>query len=166
MDSIYNLLENSSWERVWEAIIKLYPSQIFNKGGYKKAFMELSGITPKPQNGILEIREGYQSGGTMVPRFTSKKDSKYKMTYLDSPEEESPDNDVYIIDESIPHSPHFSLLYMEWSQILGIKIGENSTSRYGAAGILAHVLFEITFNGFSSLANDKARMLLARESKK
>lgn len=74
-----------------------------------------------------------------------------------------PDNEVFILDESTPASEHYSLLYVPWPELIGLKVPDLRNSRYGAAGIVAHCLYEMTFDGYSEKKVDWVRWKAAKD---
>lgn len=134
----FDLVYSHSWLTVKEKILELYPDQEKNIPGYRLAYGELQAISELiPSEMIISIRK------------VESEDGGYE--------------DVYGI---VPDDPMgYALDFIDWREVLGMEISEEITEKYVWTDILAHIMYEITFYGYSNEAVEENRKVILEEVK-
>ncbi len=94
---------------------------------YFKVFNQLKGLTPEPNHDdfrlvVARVEDGLEPGTYTYDVFGVKPD----------------DND------------HYALELLPWSKWLSFEVVEKCVEVYGAAAVVAHCLYELTFFGFDA----------------
>lgn len=125
------LINSVNYDDVWTVIDKEYENKDGAYEAYKRVFEELKSLLPKacepPITLVVAKVEDYFEAGTFI-------------------------FDVFGIqngDES-----HYALEMTPWNEWLSFKVLDKCVEAYGMADVVAHVLYEMTFFGYSANAVD------------
>lgn len=117
---VYEILKGSKWAKVQKKLLDYYQEE-HNIPGYKKVYDLLLGMEPAPSSQYLLFLE----------------------TELEDGEEEV---DLYARLHNI--DSRYSIECVPWKEVLAMQI-YTDPHRYSCSEIVAHILFDITFWGFS-----------------
>lgn len=119
----FDLIHKHTWESIQVTFFEIYPKQERNRRGYSLAYDELS-VTPAMVESPMRI-------GIL---HIDSVDGGYESVYGLLPE----DSDRYALD------------FIAWEEILQMEIQAETLQQYSEPEIIAHILYDITFNGYSS----------------
>jgi len=123
--NVKEIFNKVSWENVRNSFIHYYPELKSAIELHKEAFDEIRNIH------IIPIGHRYKVG---VSSYSDDWDTVYDVSLYDDEEE---GNDIY------------SLTGFSWGEIAGYELHEMSY-KFSYVDIVAHILWEMTFYGFSS----------------
>lgn len=137
----YDLLRDAdvSWFDIGSRILELYPDEEKNLSGYDAALLEL-----------IKTETIENEGWTLHIRMIEDSDETYADVYMHS----SWDSVPYAVD------------FHPWSKILGTEIAAETFENFSKLDVLCHILWEITFYGYSSedAAKERERLDKIKES--
>jgi len=118
--TFYKLLKSCSWSRLEKKILELFPEPESNIIGYKKVYKSLLKKAPINSNHTLWITKEQWWG----------------------------EWETHVFSVAANGDQHYGLEFTPWGKVLGMKV-RTSSKDISAYEIVARVLFEITFFGFS-----------------
>lgn len=121
------------WQDVKEQITELYPEQEQSIKGYELAYQELQGLESIPNDMTICVCEEKDIDGTVYAHVFGKT-------------KDDPDN--------------WCLMITDWREWLGMNIDKESLVNYSSTELLVHILFEMTWRGYSNEEIGKARKKL------
>jgi hypothetical protein len=119
----YELFAKYDWDAVKHKLYYQYPDQKKNIQGYKEAFFELKEAATYIENDSLIAIE-----------YIKEDDEGYHDVYSLKPDDET----------------RYALDFVDWREVLGMSIEPTTLEEYYELDIIAHLLFEITFYGYSN----------------
>jgi len=121
-----DMFHSYSFDAVWARLVKHYPDMEYSKQGFVDAWDEIQTLKPKadPKSDIQEIR---------ARRFIDEWD---KNPYVD----------VCGVGKT---EPRWGLSITDWAELLSYEVNDGDINRLGAINTLSHILWEITWSGFS-----------------
>lgn len=75
------------------------------------------------------------------------------------------DSEIEELINDYKHPTSYGYEYEPWDNILGFQIDENNAEKFGKTRLLANILYEMTFFGFSEENIDKERKILDQRTK-
>lgn len=115
------LIKKYDWEAVQGTLLLLYEDEQKNLAGYAKAYKELQSTEPSSSEYTIHIE-------------LVRDDGDYENVYALRPAD----------------TAHYGLDFVLWSEVLASKIGSKTLKKYSELHILVHILYEITYYGYSS----------------
>jgi hypothetical protein len=137
-----DLVDKFNFTEVSEALLELYPDQKQNIRGYKITWDELEHLHPSKEISDMSIK------------ITKVKDTYDNTSYYSTHGVTKNKKETYALDFSS---------FKDW---LGFKIHPSTLKRMKQLNIMAHCLWEMTFNGFASSEIAKQRNRLKSIVKK
>lgn len=134
--TFYELIAKHNWEDIRAILLLLYPDEEKNLVGYGEAFIELRNTAPTSSDMAIHIeREG---------------------------EPEGVDGDSYedVFALKFDDKERYALDFVVWAQVLAMPISKKTLREYTELEIVSHLLFELTFYGYSSEAVKEKRSKL------
>ena len=123
---LVDMFHRYSFNAVWTRLVKHYPDMKDSKPGFVKAWDELLSLDPKvdPNTDIIEIR---------ARRALSDFEKK-----------------PYVHVNGVGKTePRWSLMGADWEELLSSEVNDGDINKLGAINTLSHILWEITWSGFS-----------------
>jgi hypothetical protein len=144
-DLIHAVMDTGNWNKVTSIIYDTYYTENDSRsavdGGYMNVFAELIEISHNKQSTQIVI----EPVTTLIPGKDDEATiEKYINVRLQDPEEGA-----------------FSISYVEWTELIDMTIVDETDSNVYEQ--LAHILWEITFYGFSNESVKQAAAELARQ---
>lgn len=123
---LHEMFYSYSFDAVWTRLIKHYPDMGDSKQGFINAWVEIQALKPikNPKSDIKEIR---------ARRALSDGDKK---PYVD------------VCGEGKTES-RWSFMTTDWEEMLSYEVNDGDINKLGAINTLAHILWDITWSGFS-----------------
>jgi len=120
-------IHNAKFEEIWVEFVKNYPECEKDKKGYQKVWIELNSL---PIDNSL----------------------KHYNIYVDFVhEEEYPEDDYWSVDAWVEGCDYdFAIEYTSWEKWLGMQVDEQTIVNHSKEFVLAHILWEMTWCGFSN----------------
>ncbi len=121
------LLNAVEFHDVWAELKKEYPMKDETFEEYLKVFNQLQEISPEPNNdgfclAVVKVEDGFEPGKFIYDVFGIKPADK----------------------------DHYALELLPWKKWLSLKVIDKCIETYGAAVVVAHTLFELTFFGYDA----------------
>lgn len=124
-----DILKNTTWLRIENKLLELYPDEKNNISGYEKVYNDLLLMKPKSQN--ISI---------VLSLHTDEFDNT---EYVDvSGKNNFPEED------NNEHTFSLALEFAAWREWLGMDIEEDTLQNFSKLEIIAHCLYEMTFVSF------------------
>jgi len=123
---LYEMFHSYSFDAVWTRLAKHYPDMKKGKHGFQKAWDEIQTLKPvaDPKSDIKDIRA----------RWFNDKDDKKRYV------------DVCGVGKT---EPRWGLCLTDWAEVISYDVNDGDINKLGAINTLAHILWEITWSGFS-----------------
>ena len=127
-----DLIKSVNNDKVWEVLNREYNHKEGAYEAYKKVIEELKSLKPKLSKPevtlvVAKVKDGIEPD---------------KLIF-----------DVFGIKEG--DEEHYGLVMVPWEEWLGLNVLTKSVEKYGAAEVVAHALYEMTFFGYSAEAASK-----------
>lgn len=122
---LFELIENYNWDDVSETFYSIYPDQIKSSNGYIVAYNELQNTVAVPDTSVIVIE------------------------HFVSDDEDDVYEDVYSMEPG--DNIHYGLDFLPWSEVLGMDLSPDIFEHYNDLMVISHMMFEITFYGYSSM---------------
>ena len=119
--TLKNIVDMMGWSSVEEFLKEIYPKEIQSLDGFKKVFYDLKDMIPKPSVNERKLRICY---------YEDHDDSFHGVDFIE-------DGQVYGLD------------FLDWQEVLAMIIDPDTFNCYSIAEIIVHILWEVTFYGFS-----------------
>jgi hypothetical protein len=128
-----DLLEKHEFDSVWPAIETIYPDS--QEIAYRQAWNELKGLSPKEPDDNPDMM-------ITVRTIRAEDDELSDKDYVD----------VSGISKSSEYGnqPMWALDFCPWEEWLYMKVDYGSIEEFSETVVLAHILWEMTFHGFSN----------------
>lgn len=163
--NILTLFKNSSFEKVWESLIKDYESSIKEekyekfKKSFKKAYDDILLLTPNKNNDIAIIEYSYDyDENDYVYEYLSlyyyKKEDILKNFKIDKNIENNivlsnlSKEEILKLNSESNYIINYGIELDAWSNIVGCEIYDKSIKKHGIDKCVACILYEMTWFGF------------------
>lgn len=138
MIKFHNLLEDYDDSSIVIRLLQLYPDQNRNEEGYFIALKELRELKPIENTEYMSL---------VVERDNDEDNKEFYSVYGKKPDD--PDDEMT-----------YSLAFTPWDSVLGYEIDDGTLVRWPYVDIVAHILWEITYYGFTQSDHAKLRTRL------
>ena len=149
------LVCNCDWANIRSAILRLYPDDRKNMAGFESIFGRLQTLTPVITEMRIVLEEVFDDGENERYTHVCGKDGTLK-------KEENPEG--FKDDEIGNQEMSYGIEFVEWEEWIGMDIDQESLSKYSAADILVHCLWEMTFYGYTQEAIQKQAKQLKEDA--
>jgi len=122
-----DMFHSYSFDAAWTRLVKHYPKMKDSKPGFVKAWDEIQTLNPKvnKKSDIKEIR---------AIRYYEKDEKKW-----------------YVHVNGVGKTElTWSLMGTDWAELLSYEVNDGDINKLGAINTLAHILWEMTWSGFST----------------
>lgn len=124
---LHQLFTKYNWDEISTRFFQLYPDQEKNADGYAAAYKELA-----------EMQAGTSNYNLVIDHVIStEQDHGYEDDWYH----------VYAVDKNVNIDQRWAIDYMEWADCLDLEIAPTTLSEQD---ILSHIMYELTFYGYSS----------------
>jgi hypothetical protein len=122
-----DMFHSYSFDAAWTRLVKHYPKMKDSKPGFVKAWDEIQTLNPKvnKKSDIKEIR---------AIRYYEKDEKKWYVH----------------VNGAGKTEPGWSLMGIDWAELLTYEVNDGDINKLGAINTLAHILWEMTWSGFST----------------
>ena len=159
---VKDLFKNCSKKKVLDLVLERHKKIYGNKpekahralrAAYRNVLHNLSRRMPLPSEFLL-LKISYIGDGEFFEQISlfskeevkEKKENFVELENLDEKKEYSYE-EIEAIQSLLPRS--YSSSFIPWSKVLGHEVNEENVKEYGKESILADILYDITFFGFS-----------------
>jgi hypothetical protein len=123
--TLYDLVHRYTWDEIEPVLLREYPDQKRNVEGYRQVYDELLRLEPAANDEHVKIVIEYVTHGVTGEKFWNVSGVK-------------------------PNNPqNYGLSFCRWEQWLGYYINRGTLRVLSEVEILAHCLWEMTWNGFT-----------------
>ncbi len=137
------LVRDYEWDSIGSVILRLYPDDRQNMAGFKSAFEQLQTLNPAITKMRIVVEKVFDDVENGWYTHVCGKDDTLK-------KEENPE---FFKDDQIGNQEvSYGIEFVEWEEWLGMDLDPESLSKYSAADILGHCLWEMTFYGYTQEA--------------
>jgi hypothetical protein len=155
MTTINDLVERNQWQDVSPALLRLYPDQRSILDRYQLIWHELQELTPSPTSMRLVLEECF--------------DDVAREAYVDVQGRNGKRNkdacpEIKGDMEWEAQEAAWGLAFQPWEEWLSMEVDADTLTTYSEVKILAHCLWEMTWNGFTQEAIQNHREELRAQS--
>lgn len=126
------LIHGLNYDDIWRVLAQEYSLEEGAYETYKRVFEDLKTLEPDPYDSkttlvVAKVEDCFEAGSFIF--------------------------DIFGLEEG--DESHYALEMTSWSEWLNFKVLDKSIELYGAAAVVAHAIYEMTFFGYSSESVDE-----------
>lgn len=132
--NVKQLLDAIDWPMFWSKLTSFYDGQEDGEEWYRRAVDEMRSLSPNPEYA-----------------------SEHRAIVC----EMNADGDEHFVHmREVGEESNFGIEFMDWCDTIALPIDEQTLARFSIDELACHIVFEMTFNGYSNKAVAEERLKL------